>query len=125
MKSSTLKIVLSLAALFVFGGVSGVALSKNFPSATAGRPTSEDVFLQRRFRDDVERLKLTPEQAERFHASYRQLGADIRVVREETSTRVRSLFARHTEGLLPVLTPEQRQQYHQLIEERRASHRTP
>jgi len=124
MKSSTLKIVISLTALFVFGVVSGVALSKNLP-VSRPRPTPEDVFLQRRFREDVERLKLTPEQAEKFRASYRELGEQIRVVREETNERVRSLYARHTARLLPILSSEQRREYRQLIEERRAARRKP
>lgn len=125
MTTTSLKIILSLTALFVSGGVCGVGVSKSLPASKAERSQwSEERFLHRRFAEDVERLKLTPEQAEKFRDSYRRLGEDIRTVREETTTRMRSLFARHTEALLPELTPEQRRQYRQLIEERRASRRS-
>lgn len=125
MKTTSLKIILCLTALFVSGGVCGVAVSKSLPASKADRSQwSEEKFLHRRFTEDVERLKLTPEQAEKFRDSYRRLGEDIRTVREETNVSIRSLFARHGKAVMPDLTPEQRKQYLQLIEERRASRKS-
>jgi len=94
----------------------GVALKANQPEPTAVFDVA---------RAGIARGKLTPEQTEKFRDSYRELGEQIRVVREETNERVRSLYAQHTARLLPILSPEQRREYRQLIEERRAARRKP
>jgi len=128
MKSNTFVIVLSLTALFVFGGVCGVGLSRNLRTLKAeskaeARPWSEEAWLERRYQEDVVRLKLTSEQAEKLQAHYRALAEDIRAVREDTIKRIRILVVRHMKAVVPDLTSEQRERYNKLSQERRAARR--
>ena len=126
MKSNTFKIILSLTALFVFGGVFGVGLTRNLPQSNAeskaeSRAWSEEAWLDRRYQEDVERLNLTSEQAEELRAHYGKLAEDIRTVHEDTVRRIRFLVTRHMKVVEPDLTSEQRELYIKLSEERRAT----
>lgn len=125
-----LLITCSLAGLFAFGGMCGYALAAHeLPRFGEGQalPKSEEVWLERRYQETVERVALSPDQAAKLRAHYRTLAADIRVIREETGQRLTAAFARHREAVLPDFTPEQRKRYEALSSERRMArqHESP
>ena len=122
-RTGTAKIILSLAALFLFGGVCGYALSNRQtpPPATEGR--WEERWLELRLQEDIERLKLNPEQVAKARPSYDQLLADIQRVRQQTARGIYRAVSAQGRTLSEQLTPEQRQEYLKLTEERRSRFR--
>jgi len=119
-RTGTTKIILSLAALFLLGGVCGYAFSNRQTERPAKRANWEERWMELRQREDIERLKLTPEQVARARPAYDQLLADIRKVREQTAHGIFRAVSAQGRTLAEQLTPEQRQEYQKLTEERRA-----
>jgi Spy/CpxP family protein refolding chaperone len=119
-RNGPIKIILALAALFLLGGVCGYALSNR---QTDHAPTNirwEDRWVEQRLREDIERLKLTPEQVAQTRPSYDQLLAEVRKVREQTARGIFRAVSAHRQTLAEQLTPEQRTEFQKLSEERRA-----
>src|SRR5947209_9598529 len=89
------KIILALAALFLLGGVCGYAFSTRQAdrAATAGR--WEDRWVEQRLREDIARLKLTPEQVAQTRPAYDQLLVDVRQVREQTARGIFRAVSAH------------------------------
>jgi Spy/CpxP family protein refolding chaperone len=114
------KIILALAALFLFGGVCGYALSNRPAERLATKAGWEERWLELRQREDIERLKLTPEQVAQARVSYDQLRADIRKLREQTARGLYRAVSAQGRTLAEQLTPEQREEFSKLTEERRA-----
>ncbi len=116
-----IKIITCLIALYAFGAVSGVGLSK---TAQAPQPLgtgwSEKMWLERRFAEDCQRLNLTAEQQQAIRAQYDELAAEMRAVREETARKVQTLFVKKGTEVYQTLTPEQRTEFRKLNQERRA-----
>jgi len=120
------KIIICLFALFAFGAVSGIGITKTTrPSRTAQRAWSEQAWLERRYAEDVQRLDLTPEQQEALRGQYDELASDLRAIREQTAKQVRELFTKKGTAVWKSLTPEQREAYRKLNEERRARWKQP
>src|SRR4051794_4965930 len=122
-RTGPLKIILALAALFFLGGVCGYAFSNRKTEdgwVRERQPTWEDRWVEQRLREDIERLKLTPEQIAQTRPSYDQLLADVRLVREQTARGIFRAVSAHRQTLSEQLTPEQRQEFQKLSEERRA-----
>jgi Spy/CpxP family protein refolding chaperone len=114
------KVVLCLTALFLLGGVCGYALSTRQTDRRAPKAAWEEHWTQLRLREDIERLKLTPEQVAQARPSYDQLLADIRKVREQTARGIFRAVSAQGRMLSEQLTPEQREEYLKLTEERRS-----
>jgi hypothetical protein len=114
------RIILSLAALFILGGVCGYAFANRPTERLATRTHWEEGWIELRVREDIVRLKLTPEQVAQSRPSYDQLLADIRKVREQTAHGIFRAVSAQGRALSEQLTPEQRQEYLKLTEERRA-----
>ena len=123
MRTSIPKIILSLAALFLFGGVCGYALSNHQADRTAAETRWEERWLELRLQEDIERLKLTPEQVTQARPSYDQLLADIQKVRAQTVRGIYRAVSVQGRTLSQQLTPEQQQEYLKLTEERRSRFR--
>jgi Spy/CpxP family protein refolding chaperone len=120
------KVIICLFALFAFGAASGIGITKTTqPSRAAQRAWSEEAWLERRFAEDVQRLNLTPEQQEALRGQYDELTSDLRVIREDTAKKVRELFAKKGTDVWKTFTPEQREAYRKLNEERRARWKQP
>src|SRR3954452_3018065 len=79
------RIILSLAAIFLLGGVCGYAFANRQTDRLASRAHWEERWIELRVHEDIVRLKLTPEQVARARPSYDQLLADIRRVQEQTA----------------------------------------
>ncbi len=116
----TTRIILSLAALFLLGGVCGYAFANRQTDRLATKAHWEERWIELRVREDIVRLKLTPEQVAQSRPSYDQLLADIRKVREQTAHGIFRAVSAQGRTLSEQLTPEQRQEYAKLTEERRA-----
>src|SRR4051812_16904655 len=122
-RTGPLKIILALAALFFLGGVCGYAFSNRQVEDSWVRErqlTWEERWVEQRQREDLERLKLTPEQVAQTRASYDQLLADVRQVREQTARGMFRAVSSHRQTLSEQLTPVQRAEFQKLSEERRA-----
>ena len=120
MRPGTAKIILSLAALFLLGGVCGYAVSNRQADRPAAKAPWEERWMELRQREDIERLKLTPEQVAQARPAYDQLLADIRKVREQTARGIFRAVSTQGRTLSEQLTPEQREEHLKLTEERRA-----
>ena len=116
----TARIIVSLVALFLLGGVCGYAFANRQPERLATKAHWEERWIELRVREDIVRLKLTPEQVAQSRPSYDQLLADIRKVREQTAHGIFRAVSAQGRTLSEQLTPEQRQEYLKLTEERRA-----
>ena len=116
----TTKILLSLAALFVLGGVCGYAFANRQTDRLATKARWEERWIELRVREDIVRLKLTPEQIAQARPSYDQLLADIRKVQEQTAHGIFRAVSAQGRTLSEQLTPEQHEEYLKLTEERRA-----
>jgi Spy/CpxP family protein refolding chaperone len=122
MNTARLKIVLSLSALFFFGGVCGFGFTRGLPAPVSElRPWSEDAWLKQRMQEDIARLNLTAEQAQKLKGHYDELQLGIRAVHAETSQRVGALFVQHFKSVVQDFTPEQREAYKKLCYERHAA----
>jgi Spy/CpxP family protein refolding chaperone len=120
------KVIICLFALFAFGAASGIGITKSVqPSRAAQRAWSEQAWLERRYAEDVQRLNLTPEQQETLRGHYDGLASGMREIREQTAKQVRELFAKRGADVWKTLTPEQREAYRKLNEERRARWKQP
>lgn len=119
-RTSTTKIILSLAALFLLGGVCGYALSNHQTERPPRQAGWEERWIELRQQEDIDRLKLTPEQIAQARATYDQLTADIRKVREQMAKGIFRAVAAQGRALSQHLTPEQRDEFQKLTEERRA-----
>jgi Spy/CpxP family protein refolding chaperone len=120
MRPGTSKIIFSLAALFLLGGVCGYAFSNHQTARPATKDRWEEHWVELRLREDIDRLKLTPEQVAQARPSYDQLLAELRKVREQTARGVFRAVSANGRTLSQQLTPEQRQEFSKLSEERRA-----
>jgi Spy/CpxP family protein refolding chaperone len=119
-RSRIARIILSLAVLFLLGGVCGYAFASRHTERLATKAHWEEGWLELRVREDIARLKLTPEQIAQSRPSYDQLLADIRNVREQTARGIFRAVSAQGRTLSEQLTPEQREEYLKLTEERRA-----
>lgn len=119
-RSSIAKIILALVALFLLGGVCGYAFSNRPVDQADAKARWEESWTEARLREDIERLKLTPEQVAQARPLYDQLLADIGKVREQTARGIFRAVTTQGRALTEQLTPEQRQEFQKLSEERRA-----
>ena len=119
-RTATPKVILCLIVLFLLGGVCGYSFSNRQVERPSSKVRWEEQWLDLRQREDIARLKLTPEQVAQARASYDQLLADLRKVREQTAHGIFRAVSAQGQALSQQLTPEQRDGFQKLTEERRA-----
>jgi hypothetical protein len=112
-----LKLALSLAAVFVLGNLSGMAIAKQIAKRMLS-PKSQTASLERRFKDDAKRLGLTPSQEPAIREHYKALANDILALREDTQNKVRDSFKSHASQINALLEPHQKEIFHKLNQER-------
>lgn len=115
-----IKILSGFALLFVLGSVCGFAVSSHTAVTSARQARVEERWVNARMQEDAQRLKLTAEQIEKARPLYDQMRADIRSVREEAARGLVQAAVKQGHALWQELTPEQRQEFEKLSEERRA-----
>lgn len=112
-----LKLAISLAAVFVLGNLSGLALAKQFAKRMLS-PKSQTASMERRFKDDAKRLGLTPSQEPAVREHYKALANDILALREDAQNKVRDSFKSHAAQINALLEPHQKEIFHKLNQER-------
>lgn len=113
------KVSLCFAAVFAAGGVTGVAITLKRANDPAIRAQVEARWIEKRRLEDARRLALTPAQIEELKPLYTELLADVRGVRERAAADLLEAARRQGRGMWDHLTPEQRQKFLQIAEERR------
>ncbi|WP_395737309.1 hypothetical protein [Prosthecobacter sp.] len=108
-------IVISLFGLFILGALFGVGLALPF----AKKLISEDHFVQQRMKEEIKRLKLTPEQIEKSKPIYDQLRQDLAKIKNDTLVSIAQASIRQSTDLAGLLTPEQIEEFKKLGDERR------
>ena len=120
---SVLKIVVCLTALFLLGSVCGYATSGRIATRPAyPRDSSQwaERWLQQRMAEDFARLGATPEQQEELRPIYNRLLTEFNAIQAESAQKVAASFKRHGRDIWMQLTPEQRDEFQKLNQERRA-----
>lgn len=107
-------IIASLFALFVFGGVCGFALAMKVVKNTL----NEQRWVSDRRKEEVKRLKLTPEQMAKAQPSYDVLQQSLSKVKDDTIAGITVAAAKQAAELAALLTPEQLLEFKKLSEER-------
>ncbi len=112
------KIIASLSAIFVLGGLSGAAITSALKPHRA--EAIENKWAGRTLEEYRERLKLTPGQIAKLRPEFEKTGAELRSVRQETVEKLRAIIKANSSLVMRELTPNQRETFKQLLEERRA-----
>jgi hypothetical protein len=114
------KILICLATLFLLGAASGAGLSRSTQANPQKIPAwMETSWMEKRLHEDALRLNLTPEQKESFRTQYTELAAELRSIREETAKKVRESLQKRVPLLARELSPEQRDKFLKMNDERR------
>ena len=101
------KIILSLAAIFAAGAVTGGVITFQTVRKMVQARTNPDQWPGRVFRDYRNRLKLEPGQQERIRPILTEAGRKMKRTRAEYLQAHGQLMREIHAALLPVLTPEQ------------------
>lgn len=117
----TVKITVSLLALFGLGAATGVVgarkLAPGWTTAPARLPV-EERWSHARLEEYRTRLDLTPEQIAAIAPHFRQFGRDMRQMREDLRGRFAASLRDLNENIARELTPEQRKALWRLVQER-------
>jgi len=113
------KVVLTLIAIFVAGGVTGVfltirAMKYEMPRRNETPPRT--AFLMDRWRA---RLHLTPDQDQELRPIMQQADNELRNLRPLDLREIKGILDRAEERVNPVLTRDQRQRLRQMLEDRK------
>ncbi|MCU0783941.1 MAG: hypothetical protein MUF81_07810 [Verrucomicrobia bacterium] len=121
MNALTVKITVSLLALFGLGAATGAVgarrLAPRWAFGPAGLPI-EERWSNARFEEYRTRLNLTPAQVAAIAPRFRQFGQDMRQLREDLRGRFTSSLRDLNENITRELTPEQRKELWRLAQER-------
>ena len=112
------KVVLTLIAIFVAGGVTGGFLTIRAMKYEMGRrsETPPGTALMDRWRA---RLHLTPEQDEKLSPIMQQADNELRNLRALDLPEIEGILDRAQERMNPILRSDQQQRLRQIVEERK------
>ena len=111
------QIRLAVLLIFLIGFVAG-ALSLEFYRSRNVMSSSRD--MRGRFDRVFDKLNLTPDQKEQVKAIFDDARAQLNVIRKESEPKSREVRKQTDDRLQAVLTPEQWQQFQQMMEEMRS-----
>jgi len=116
---NTWKLRVAALLIFLLGAAAG-ALAPRAYSAwfREGRQRSRE-----RFEQMLDRLQLTPEQNAQVQQTLGEAREQFRAIRRESETREDEVRSRADERLRQIMTPEQWQQFKQMMDERDGSRR--
>jgi Spy/CpxP family protein refolding chaperone len=114
----SLKITVYVVLIFLGGLLSGVLLAPSL-GRTFLRPPLPGEMSRRMFERMQSRLNLTPEQATKIKPLVEETGAELDVMRRDTTARVSEKIARSNERISALLTPEQKVELKKMEEERK------
>ena len=122
------KAVLSLAAIFLAGGVSGFFVAGKVEKQKATKPLDTKQITKEvtvSFRDRCHaKLNLTPEQAKKIDGIIERSSARIVAAHEEKRARIRQICDERNNSILAELTPAQRETFERMAKERKDSGRS-
>lgn len=104
---------LAVVSIFVIGFIAG-ALAMNI---YRDRSRASGLEMRGRFEQVLERLNLTPEQKSQVRAIFDDSRAQLMEVRKQSEPRFREVRRQTEDRLQAVLTPEQWEQYKQIMSE--------
>jgi len=113
------KVVLTLIAIFVAGGVTGGFLTIRAMKYEMGRRSETPpgtAFAMDRWRA---RLHLTPEQDEKLSPIMQQADNELRNLRALDLREIEGILDRAQERMNPILRSDQQQRLRQIVEERK------
>lgn len=113
------KIILSLCAIFIAGGVVGsVATLRISKRATTIKPTPKD-WAQATLQRLENRLKLTPDQLAKVRPIIEETSLELRTIRQSTVEETGQAIRRAHDRINELLTPEQQKRMEKLKRDRR------
>jgi Spy/CpxP family protein refolding chaperone len=111
------QIRLAVLIIFIIGFVAG-ALSMDFYRSRNVMSSSRD--MRGRFDRVFDKLNLTPDQKDQVRAIFDDARAQLNEIRKESGPKSREVRKQTDDRLQAVLTPEQWQQFQQMMEEMRS-----
>jgi Spy/CpxP family protein refolding chaperone len=111
------QIRLAVLIIFIIGFVAG-ALSLDFYRSRNVMSSSRD--MRGRFDRVFDKLNLTPDQKDQVRAIFDDARAQLNEIRKESGPKSREVRKQTDDRLQAVLTPEQWQQFQQMMEEMRS-----
>ena len=111
------QIRLAVLIIFIIGFVAG-ALSLDFYRSRNVMSSSRD--MRGRFDRVFEKLNLTPDQKDQVRAIFDDARAQLNEIRKQSEPKSREVRKQTDDRLQAVLTPEQWQQFQQMMEEMRS-----
>ncbi|HET9529703.1 MAG TPA: Spy/CpxP family protein refolding chaperone [Blastocatellia bacterium] len=113
---------LAVVAIFAIGFIAGT-LATNIYRDRARISYSSPEMMRGRFDRVLERLNLTPEQREQVRTIFDDSRAQLMEIRKQSEPRFREVRKQTEERLQAVLTPEQWEQYQEIVREPRGRRR--
>jgi len=112
-----LKLSLAIAAVFILGNLSGIALAKRSAKRMLS-PKNQTAAIERRFKEDAKRLRLSPTQEPAVREHYKAFAANILTLREDANAKVRDALKSHAAQIDALLEPSQKEIFQKLNQER-------
>jgi Spy/CpxP family protein refolding chaperone len=112
------KVAVYLAAIFLAGTISGWMAATTLARYTASNPPHPRQIAGT-FKDRTRALHLDSEQQKKIDAIAERSAAELSIVNEENIRRIKQCFSNRHAQVSALLTPEQRQQFERIEQERR------
>jgi predicted Holliday junction resolvase-like endonuclease len=116
--TSRKKIILLLIVLMIISGLAGTCIGIRVGKAQARKRSIPEAWNVRAMNTLQRKLALTPEQASKVQAVLDSGVDELRALRTDTLERTDKVINRLVGEIEPVLTEEQRPNFHILVEER-------
>jgi predicted Holliday junction resolvase-like endonuclease len=116
--SSRKKIILLLIVLMIISGLAGTCIGIRVGKAQARKRSLPEAWNVYAMNTLQRKLALTPEQASKVQAVLDSGVDELRALRTDTLARTDKVINRLVGEIEPVLTEEQRPNFHNLVEER-------
>jgi Spy/CpxP family protein refolding chaperone len=128
MKRTNTSIFLFVFLIFSAGAVGGLALHqgrarREQSAQVVALHRAEEAWLQRKQDLYAAELGLTPDQLASLKPALDQSRSDFRALREKAAEDARRIMAEHYRAVRRVLTPEQREKFNQLVQDKAAASR--
>lgn len=113
---------LAVVGIFVIGFIAG-ALAVNIYRGWSRSASPPPGMMRGRFESVLERLNLTPEQKDQVRQIFDDSRSQLSEIRKQSEPRFREVRKQTEERLQGVLTPEQWEQFQQMMNENRGRRR--
>lgn len=114
------KILLSLVAIFIVGGITGSLLTARLVKKALAKRANWESWSVATLEQFQKRLQLTPEQVEKLRPVFAQRTEDYKRIRNNMVSDVLKVIQETNEQVEKELTPEQMERFEKLKQELRA-----